>query len=92
MKDVTCNSSSTISLDCGLEGYEVFYNPAEWHHISGGIKIRTLQGTTINNVMSLTVEFCNYQDIGNYICIWKGTKDGLDVLNNSATLQVKGMT
>ena len=88
-RNILCDTSSRIEIECTLN--TVGAVPQYFIHTSGSKKIRTLTGTRINNRYTLTIPFCDYQDIGDYTCYWSTEVSGFAIIKKTTTLTVKGI-
>ena len=83
-----CNASATVILRCSLTPQGSPVNPVKWFHHFKNRTIRSLQGDISGSNFTLTLPFCNYQDIGSYSCVWNTSSE---LIHKHVIVSVNGM-
>ena len=63
-----CKTSNTGTIRCIHEHNENIAVLFHWNHYFNGFHIRRLNGSDFGNYSILSLQFCDYQDAGEYIC------------------------
>jgi hypothetical protein len=63
-----CKTSNTATIRCIHEHNENIAVLFHWNHYLNGFHIRRLNGSDFGNDSILSLQFCDYQDAGEYIC------------------------
>ncbi|CAC5357928.1 HMCN [Mytilus coruscus] len=67
-----CNMSSHLHLECQIsESKLVQQLHANWIHEINGTTLRILSGQQSGNTSVLTIKYCDYREMGDYVCKWK---------------------
>ncbi|XP_063427339.1 B-cell receptor CD22-like [Mytilus trossulus] len=87
--NINCNVSSTIELQCFLNLNASSNWTSMWLHSIKGNKLEERTGITLGNKSTLTINFCDFQDIGDYTCTWSS---GIKIYSSTypATVGVYG--
>lgn len=88
---VFCNNTDSVILSCRVSGEMSEFEFSPWEHRFHGTYIRSLTGNITGNVSFLSIDSCNYQDNGKYICkAWNQDSQQIVRLNSSTSVIVKG--
>jgi hypothetical protein len=63
-----CKTSNTGTMRCIHQHNENIAVLFHWNHYFNGFHIRRLNGSDFGNYSILSLQFCDYQDAGEYIC------------------------
>lgn len=63
-----CTTPDAVELFCNISSKANVHCNVNWEHYFNGVHIRTLQGITNQQSSSLDINFCDFQDEGQYIC------------------------
>jgi len=63
-----CKTLNTATIRCIHEHNENMAVLFHWNHYFNGFHIRRLNGSNFGNYSILSLQFCDYQDAGEYIC------------------------
>lgn len=69
-REVECNISNPISIDCHVNGFLPRYGFSSWTHSAHGMVIRHISGliSKEKNTSTLFIDPCKLDDIGTYTC------------------------
>ncbi|CAG2186900.1 unnamed protein product [Mytilus edulis] len=88
---IFCNNTDSVILSCRVSGGMSEFGFSPWEHRFHGTYIRSLTGNITGNVSFLSIDSCNYQDNGKYICkAWNQDSQQIVRLNSSTSVIVKG--
>jgi hypothetical protein len=63
-----CKTSNTAIIRCIHEHIENMAVLLHWNHYVNGFHIRRLNGSSFGNYSTLSLQFCDYRDAGEYTC------------------------
>lgn len=63
---VVCNASSSVQIGCNVNTNLGLFG--EWVHTYSGTYIKTVIGKELNNTSVITIDKCDYADLGEYTC------------------------
>lgn len=91
-RDVECNISNPVTLDCHVDGFLPWYGFSPWTHLAHGMVIRYISGLFIKerNTSTLYIDPCKLDDIGTYTCNVITLDKRELTWTNSSTLVIKG--
>lgn len=91
MDEVFCNSTESIILSCQISGEMSEFGFSSWEHRFHGTFIRSIPGNVTGNVLFLSIDSCNYEDNGEYICeAWNKAFQQLFRQSKSTTVIITG--
>ncbi|XP_052070889.1 uncharacterized protein LOC127709405 isoform X1 [Mytilus californianus] len=88
---VFCNNTDSVILTCRVSGEMSEFGFSPWEHIFNGTYIRSLTGNVTGNVSFLSIDYCTYEDNGEYICeAWNKDSQQIFRQKSSTNVIVKG--
>lgn len=83
-----CNMSLHLHLECQISNSKLVQQlNSLWIHEINGTILRTLSGQQNGNTSVLTIKYCDYRDMGDYICKWTSVTGEY---SNTARVTVNG--
>ncbi|CAC5408250.1 TTN [Mytilus coruscus] len=88
---VFCNNTESVILSCRVSGEMSEFGFSPWVHRFHGTYIRSVAGNVTGNVSFLSIDSCNYEDNGEYICeAWNKDSQQIFRQKSSTRVIVKG--
>lgn len=85
-----CESNSKITLKCTDEQLPESFVFGKWIHLFDGFFIRELHGIDTKESSILEIQFCTFEDIGNYTCTITDKRKNKTIHRSAVYLSVPG--